>query len=176
MNSVLSALGLILAILVADARLFNAPKRLRVGANEEESGIQYYRLRMDENRFLQPDLSMSMSGACASLNEKQCKREETCSWEGSACTQGESSFPTYSPTMDQALIPEITAAEMSMTMPTYSPTKSFPTYSPTELAAEKPMSASGCGLHLKKKPCVKAGMCVWNGSFCSHQKRKLRAN
>jgi hypothetical protein len=144
------ALGLILTVLVADARLSDAPKRLRVDAEEEGSGIQYLRLRMDENRILADDLSMSMSGACASLKKKQCVREVTCAWDGSTCTQGG-------------------------IMPSYSPTDSWPTYSPTDIAAEMSMSESGCELYSKKKPCVRGG-CAWDGGVCSNQKRMLRAN
>lgn len=162
----ISGLVFLLAPITADARLLNEAKRLRVDAKEEESGFRSRvhqrssRMEMDEHRFLDADLSMSMSEACATLNKKQCKWEETCTWDGSACTQ-ETSAPTYSPTMDQS----------------DSPTGPYPTSSPIS-AAETLTIKAGCALHSKKKPCLKDVNldCSWDGSVCSDEKRMLRAN
>jgi hypothetical protein len=170
----ISALGLILAPIASDARLFDATKRLRVEAKEEESGILirgthlYERMTMDGQRILDADLSMSMPGACATLDGKHCRKDETCTWDGVACTEG-TSFPTYSPTTASEFV-EIVTADMLMSMPTYSPTGPYPTYSPTELTAKRmPPTASvaACALHLTRKPCVKDSICLWDGSVCS---------
>ncbi|KAL3764679.1 hypothetical protein ACHAW5_000310 [Stephanodiscus triporus] len=178
----ISGLVFLIAPITADARLFNEAKRLRVDVKDEESGVRprvnqrSSRIEMDEHRFLDADLSMSMSETCATLNRKQCKREKTCTWNGSACTQ-ETSVPTYSPTMDQPDIPEIVSIEMEMSVPSYSPTGPYPTSSPIS-AAEASTIMAGCALHLKKKPCLKDVNldCSWDGSVCSHEKRMLRAN
>lgn len=162
----ISGLVFLLAQITADARLLNEAKRLRVDAKEEESGFRSRvnqrssRMEMNEHRFLDADLSMSMSEACATLNKKQCKWEGTCTWDGSACTQG-TSVPTYSPTMDQS----------------DSPTGPYPTSSPIS-AAETLTIKAGCALHSKKKPCLKDVNldCSWDGSVCSDEKRMLRAN
>ncbi len=154
MKTVIPVLGFILAVLVADARLSDAPRRYRVDSEEERSGMhQYFRSRVDADRILAVDLlSMSMSGECATLKKKACVRGgRSCAWDGSTCTE---------------------AVEV---LPTYSPTESWPTYSPTDMGADMSMSKSGCELHPKKKPCVKGG-CAWDGGVCSDRKRVLRAN
>jgi len=161
----ISTLVVILAPIAADARLFDATKRLRVEAKEDESGIRG-RMTMDGQRILDADLSMSMPGSCATLSRKLCRKDETCTWDGAACTAG-TSYPTYSPSTASEYV-EIVAAEMSMSMPTYSPTESYPTHSPTEFLAENvTLSTAACALHLTRKPCVKDSTCSWDGSACS---------
>jgi hypothetical protein len=161
----ISTLVLILAPIAADGRLFDATKRLRVEAKDDERVIRG-RMTMDGQRILDADLdlSMSMQGSCATLNRKLCRKDGTCMWDGAACTEG-TSFPTYGPTTAS-----IATAEMTMSMPTYSPTGPYPTYSPTELSAEKmppTLSTAACALHLMRKPCVKDSTCSWDGSACS---------
>jgi hypothetical protein len=161
----ISTLVLILAPIAADARLFDVTKRLRVEAKEDKSGIRG-RMTMDGQRILEADLSMSMPGSCATLSKKLCRKDETCTWDGAACTAG-TSYPTYSPSTAAEYV-EIVAAEMSMSMPTYSPTEFYPTHSPTVLSAENvTLSSAACALHSKRKPCVKDSTCSWDGSACS---------